>query len=184
MSMQFWNKGTMRYFAVALAVLVAGCGSSANSAGDNGTAAPANGTPADDSLAPVKIGLIAQDTELVSIPEVRASAQATVDYINAELKGVDGHPVELDVCGAGDAPESHVACAQQFVNDDKVRIVINAGLGTNTAASNAILKEGGVATFTIGNDIGESTTEGIYAFDSGALGVVQAAFAHADRICT
>ncbi|HCV33885.1 MAG TPA: hypothetical protein DGF10_04390, partial [Acidimicrobiaceae bacterium] len=69
---------------------------------------------ADQSMSPVKIGLIAQDEELFAFPEVRAVSQAFVDYFNAELTGIDGHPVELDVCGAGDAPEDHVACAQQF----------------------------------------------------------------------
>ena len=60
---------------------------------------PADSAMADESMEPVKIGMIAQVEELMAFPEVPAVAQAYVDYFNAELGGVDGHPIELVVCG-------------------------------------------------------------------------------------
>ena len=137
------------------------------------------GNAADDSADPVKIGLIAQDEELFAFPEVRAVAQAMVDFYNAEEGGIDGHPIELDVCGAGDSPESHVACAQQFANDDGVHVVINAGFGGNSAASNPLLSDAGKATMTLGNDFPDYLTPGIFAFDPGLLGLAQVFFVYA-----
>jgi len=134
---------------------------------------------ADDSLDPVKIGLIAQDEELFAFPEIRAVSQAYVDYLNAEQGGVDGSPVELVVCGAGDAPESHVSCAQEFVNDDTVHVVINAGFAANSAVSNELLSGAGKATMTLGNDFGDYLTPGVFTFDPGLLGLAQVFFVYA-----
>jgi branched-chain amino acid transport system substrate-binding protein len=167
------------FFSLALVAAACGDGEDTTATTDSSgtTAAPSN--MADDSMSPVKIGLIAQDEELFAFPEVRAVAQAFVDYFNAEEKGIDGHPIELDVCGAGDAPDSHVACAQQFVNDDDIHVVINAGFGGNSAASNPVLAEGGKATMTLGNDFSDYLTPGVFTFDPGLLGLAQVFFVYA-----
>jgi len=182
---------------LAVAIGTAACGSGSSSsetppADTSGASAPADAPEeatspdagsdllaADTSLAPVKIGLIAQDEELFSFPEVRAASQAVVDYLNAEKGGIDGHPVELDVCGAGDAPESHVACAQEMVNADDVHFVVNSGVGVTTAASNALLSESGKAVSTVGNDLTDYTLPGVYVFDPGFLGITQVTFVSA-----
>ncbi|HAT17163.1 MAG TPA: hypothetical protein DCS76_05185 [Gemmatimonadetes bacterium] len=130
-------------------------------------------------MSPVKIGLIAQDEELLAFPEVRAVSQAFVDYFNAELMGIDGHPVELDVCGAGDAPEDHVACAQQFVNDDGVNLVITAGFLANSAAANEVLAGAGLATLTLGNDFIDFLMPGVFTLDPGLPGLAQVFFVYA-----
>ncbi len=138
----------------------------------------AAGRAADDSLPPVKIGMIAQEEELIAFPEMRAAAEAVVAYFNAELGGIDGHPVEIDVCGAGDGPESHVACAQRFVNADDIHIVVNGGIGTNTAASGAIMAEAGLASMPLGNDFVEYLTPGVYSFEPGIPGLSQVLFVY------
>ena len=194
----------LRLLAVlaAMAMLVAACGSSddgggSSTSGDEASAEesaaeepaeeepaaePADdGAMADDSMDAVKIGLIAQDEELLSFPEVRSAAQAFVDYANAELGGIDGHPVELDVCGAGDAPEGHVACAQQFVNDDSVHIVLSGGFLGNSAAVAAITSEAGKAMITLGNDFVDYFTPNSYVFDPGLPGLAQVFFVFASQ---
>jgi branched-chain amino acid transport system substrate-binding protein len=138
-----------------------------------------DGNMADDSMTPVKIGLIAQDEELFAFPEVRAVAQAYVDYANAEQGGIDGHPVQLEVCGAGDAPEGHVGCAQGFVNDDDINLVINAGFLSNSAASSVVLTEGGVPVLTLGNDFVDYLTPGVFTIDPGLPGLAQVFFVYA-----
>lgn len=158
-------------------------GSAADGSADDGSTddgSADDGNAADSSLAPVKIGLIAQDEELLSFPEVRSTAEAMVAYFNAELGGIDGNPVELAVCGAGDAPEGHVSCAQELINDETVHIVINAGV-PNTVASNPILSEGGVASLTLGNDFPDYLTPGVFVFDPGLLGLAQVFFVFADQ---
>ncbi|RZV47227.1 MAG: hypothetical protein EX269_05245 [Acidimicrobiales bacterium] len=138
-----------------------------------------DGNMADDSMDPVKIGLIAQDEELLAFPEVRAVAQAYVDYANAELGGIDGHPVQLEVCGAGDAPEGHIGCAQEFVNADDVHIVINGGFLSNSAASNEVLTGGGIPVLTLGNDFVDYLTPGVFTVDPGLPGLAQVFFVYA-----
>ena len=144
---------------------------------DDAAAEDASGA-ADDSLPPVKIGMIAQEEELIAFPEMRAAADAVVAYFNAELGGIDGHPVEIDICGAGDGPESHVACAQRFVNDDDIHIVVNGGIGTNTGASGAVMAEAGLASMPLGNDFGEYLTPGVYTFEPGIPGLSQVLFVY------
>ena len=134
---------------------------------------------ADESMAPVKIGLIAQIEELMAFPEVPAVAQAYVDYFNAEHRGVSGHPIELAVCGAGDAVESHIACANEFVNADDVHVVINSGFLSNSIVSGTILAEAGVTNLGLGNDFIDYLTPNLYNFDPGLPGLAQVFFVFA-----
>ncbi len=134
---------------------------------------------ADESMDPVKIGLIAQVEELMAFPEVPAVAQAYVDYFNTELDGVDGHPIELVVCGAGDAVESHIACANEFVNADDIHVVINGGFLSNSIASGTILAEAGKANLGLGNDFIDYLTPNLYNFDPGLPGLAQVFFVFA-----
>jgi len=129
---------------------------------------------ADDSLDPVKIGVIAQDEELVAFPEVRGAATAMEGYINAELGGIDGHPVEAVICGAGDTPESAISCAQEFVNDDTVHVVWAGTL--NTPAVAEVLTAAGKPMLSLGNDIPDFLTPGQYTIDPGLFGQAQGVF--------
>ena len=127
---------------------------------------------ADPALSPVKVGFISQENELVAFPEMSAGASAAEAYINAELAGVDGHPLQVEVCTTGDTPESAVACAQQFVNDDDTKLVI---VGTfNSAPAWQVLIEGGKPVFTLANDLGDQLTPGVVAFDPGSLALATA----------
>ena len=130
-------------------------------------------------MAPLKIGLIAQVEELMAFPEVPAVAQAYVDYFNAEHGGADGHPLELVVCGAGDVPESHIACANEFVNADDVHVVINGGFLSNSIVSGTILAEAGKANLGLGNDFIDYLTPNLYNFDPGLPGLAQVFFVFA-----
>ena len=140
---------------------------------------PSDSMMADESMEPVKIGMIAQVEELMAFPEVPAVAQAYVDYFNAEMGGVNGHPIELEVCGAGDAVESHIACAQQFVNADDIHVVINGGFLSNSITSGTILAEAGVANLGLGNDFLDYLTPNLYNFDPGLPGLAQVFFVFA-----
>ena len=139
----------------------------------------ADGAMADESMEPVKVGMIAQVEELMAFPEVPAVAQAYVDYFNTEHDGVNGHPMELVVCGAGDAPESHIACANEFVNADDVHVVINGGFLSNSIVSGTILAEAGVANLGLGNDFIDYLTPNLYNFDPGLPGLAQVFFVFA-----
>lgn len=156
----------------------------ANDGGDDAADDGGDDTAEDDgddmaenepAVDPVKIGLIAQTEELFAFPEVPAAAQAMVDYANAE----DGGNVELVVCAAGDAPESHVGCAQEFVNDDSINLVISAGFLANSAAANDVLVGAGMPVLTLGNDFIDYLTPGVYTVDPGLPGLAQVFFVFA-----
>jgi len=178
----------------ALTLVAAACGDSDDSSSDDTSAetpAEADADAGDDASDdgadeptgdPVKIGLIAQVEELLAFPEVPAAAQAFVDYYNAEEGGAGGHLIELVVCSAGDAPEGHVGCAQEFVNDDTIQIVITAGFGPNSSTAAGILAENGVAVLTLGNDFLDYLIPGVYSVDPGLPGLAQVFFVYASTV--
>lgn len=79
---------------------------------------------ADPSLEPVKIGMINMEESVAgSFPEVRAAAAAAIEFINTELGGVDGHPIEFFPCVTDFAVEASQACAQELVSEEVLAVV-------------------------------------------------------------
>jgi branched-chain amino acid transport system substrate-binding protein len=79
---------------------------------------------ANASLPPVTIGWINQQGGQQAIgPLATAGAQMAVKYINAELGGVDGHPVALKTCFITSAEEEGKTCAQQLLADKSVQVI-------------------------------------------------------------
>lgn len=154
-----------------------GSGSSADGGGGTATAEPADDDAgssddqADASMEPVKIGFDSQEEELFSIIEARLAAEATVAYINAELGGVDGHPIELVVCTSGDGPEGAVACAQEFVNDDDITVMLTSSFSSNEASE--VTVPAGLPMLALANlpDDWQRATE--WVMDPGFLGILQ-----------
>ena len=72
---------------------------------------------------PIRLGMINQDTGAVgAFPELTLAAQAAVDFVNAELGGIDGRPLELLTCDTGFSPEGSTACAQRLVSEGVVAV--------------------------------------------------------------
>lgn len=92
---------------------------------DDTLAIPEATGPADDSLDPVVIGVINMDEGTPSYPDVSIGIDAAADLVNAELGGINGHPVEIRHCNVGVDQASNQECAQEFANDDEVGLVIN-----------------------------------------------------------
>ena len=150
-----YRLGVAGFAAVAATVLAAGCSSSTSSSAPAaatsataGTSAPASpGTggqgaqsvtnyvtytggksgPADKSLAPVYIGFVNQQGGPTAVGLLAtAGAQMAVNYANAELGGIDGHPIQLVTCFIASAEEEGTTCAQKFLANKKIN-VINLG---------------------------------------------------------
>ncbi len=91
---------------------------------------------------PIRIGMINQEnTAAGSFPELSLAVQAGVDFANQHLGGIDGRPIELDVCNTDFTVEGSTRCGQRFVEAD-VPVV----LGGIDVFGNAvdILEENGV----------------------------------------
>ncbi len=101
---------------------------------------------------PITLGMINQEnTPVASFPELSQATQTAIDFVNAELGGVDGRPLELELCNSGFSPEGSTACAQGFV-EAGVPAVLGGidvfGNGIATLADNDIPYVGGIPVST------------------------------------
>jgi branched-chain amino acid transport system substrate-binding protein len=89
-----------------------------------GTAGPAN-----KSLPPVYIGFVNQQGGPTAVGLLAtAGAQMAVNYANAELGGVDGHPIQLVTCFIASAEEEGTVCAQKFLANKNVDVINMGGV--------------------------------------------------------
>jgi branched-chain amino acid transport system substrate-binding protein len=85
--------------------------------------------PANKSLPPVYIGYVNQQGGPTAVGLLAtAGAQMAVNYVNAELGGVDGHPVQLVTCFIASAEEEGTTCAQKFLANKNVDVVDMGGV--------------------------------------------------------
>jgi branched-chain amino acid transport system substrate-binding protein len=134
----------------ALSLLVAACGSDNNepssaqsTAAPNTTAAAtsaaaptsaaasattAGGSPAAPASGePIKIGWANADEGNFAFPGMTDGAKVAVDYINKDLGGVDGRPLELVTCSMTPDEASAAKCGQDLANDSSL-VAIGSGL--------------------------------------------------------
>lgn len=97
---------------------------------------------------PIKIGTINQDTGAAgAFPELTAADRTAIDFINQELGGVDGRPLELVTCDTQFSPDLSQACAQQMVAQDVDAVVGGIdvwGTGITTLENNGFPYIGGI----------------------------------------
>lgn len=129
---------------VAAAALVAGACASDDERGEGDGERREAAAPKDEATGePIVVGMINQeDAPAGSFPELREGAEAAVAYVNADLGGVDGHPIELRVCRTRGTPESSQACANELLADDPVAVIGGGDYGA--AAALPIFEEAGV----------------------------------------
>lgn len=97
---------------------------------------------------PIVLGMINQEnTAAGSFPELSGTVRAGIAFVNEELGGIDGRPIELVVCNTDFSAEGSTACGQQFV-DAGVPAVLGGidvfGTGIDTLADNGIPFVGGI----------------------------------------
>ena len=118
---------------------------------------------------PVNVGLInMEDTPAGSFPELRIGAEAAVGYINNQLGGIDGHPIELETCKTGGTPEDTQACANQLV-EANVPVVI-AGQDFQMSVAYPIFQQAGIPVVGITPTTpADFTAQGAYYFSGGSF---------------
>jgi branched-chain amino acid transport system substrate-binding protein len=80
--------------------------------------------PASSTLAPVTVGFVNQQGGAQVIGQhATDGTEMAIKYINAELGGVDGHPIQLDTCFIASAEEEGTGCAQKFLANKNVHVV-------------------------------------------------------------
>lgn len=131
---------------------------------------PAAATAADETLEPVVIGMINQENSPVgSFPELRASVQAAVEWINTELGGVNGRPLELIPCITSFSPEQSAACAQDLVEAGAVAVI--SGIDITSSASVPILEQNQIPMISaIPTTLAEMRSTNAFTFSGGVTG--------------
>jgi branched-chain amino acid transport system substrate-binding protein len=85
--------------------------------------------PASSSLAPVDIGWLNQQGGASAVgPLATAGAETAVKYINAQLGGVDGHPLKLVTCYIANTDAEGTTCGQQFAADKNIDVIATGGV--------------------------------------------------------
>ncbi len=85
--------------------------------------------PASSSQTPVVVGFVNQQggQQVIGL-HATDGAEMAVKYINAELGGVDGHPIQLDTCFIASAEEEGTGCAQKFLANKAVDVIASGAV--------------------------------------------------------
>jgi len=135
----------------ALSLALTGCSSSTPSSSSTTGNDPVN------SSQPVSTSSVAAPTgkpivfaqindeggKIGSFPEMRQATLAAVDYINKEIGGVGGRPLQLDTCVSDGTPEGSSTCANKLLADNPVAFLGGADFGAY--ASLPIIEKAGLA---------------------------------------
>lgn len=129
----------------ALALALSACGGSASTDTTGGLEGD-----------PVVLGVQSQDKGPSAYPQNTYGAEAAEWYINNKMGGIQGRPVELDICSGDGTPETGVKCGNDFIADD-VPLVFDAYDQVATGALTPLLKEAGIPI--VGTLAGQATAE-------------------------
>lgn len=112
--------------ALVAAATLSGCSSSsdADSSG-SGLTSTAEGTP-------IKIGFLNQGAGAMALADFGAGGTVGAEQVNAD-GGINGHPIDLEVCNVDGTPAASVKCANQFVANDVVAVVQGIDLSSDSA---------------------------------------------------
>ena len=90
-----------------------------------------------------------------------------VRYVNAELGGVDGHPIVLKKCFIKSAEEEGTRCGQRMANDKRVSVVLWGGVVIGNQSFYSSLGKKPVVGGVIVSPIDEQYKQGFGIFGSG-----------------
>jgi branched-chain amino acid transport system substrate-binding protein len=101
---------------------------------------------------PLVLGMVNQEnTPFGSFPELSAAARAAAAFVNDQLGGIGGRPIEIDVCNTEFSPEGSTACAQRFVQAGVPAVLGGIdvfGNAVDVLADNGIPYVGGIPVST------------------------------------
>ena len=140
---------------------------------------PGSAVAADPSLPPIRIGMVNQEnTPVGSYPELRVAVEAAVEWVNAELGGVGGHPIELLTCATPFDPEVSRQCALDLVAAGVVAFV--GGVDVMSAAAIEVIEANDLVLIGgIPATLEEQRSANAFFFSGGDAGALAAFMAHA-----
>lgn len=118
---------------------------------------------ADTSQPPIAIGFVNAQGGANELPEATAGAEAAVEYVNAELGGIDGRPLELHTCFIVEAEEEGQTCAQQLANDDEVSVIVFGAVVTGNESFHATIDGSKPVIIGVSANPADNVAENTYA---------------------
>ncbi|HTT93364.1 MAG TPA: hypothetical protein VMF55_01725 [Solirubrobacterales bacterium] len=129
---------------------------------------------------PLKIGLIVEKGATPSFPEMEAAADAGAAYINKNLGGVDGHPIEFVKCFI-QVEEDGQKCGAQLLQAKVPLGLFTLGVVGNASLYNTI--KGKIPLIDSVTPLPEdTTTKDVYNFAGGAPTILYAKAADAAEV--
>jgi branched-chain amino acid transport system substrate-binding protein len=110
----------------AMSLIVAGCSGSDDDSGDTAADTSVLGTANKATGTPVKVMYEAPGSQLVNHTQEIGVAKATASYINDYLGGINGHPIEIQVCEDAGQVGPARECANKAVADKDIVAVLTA----------------------------------------------------------
>jgi ABC-type branched-subunit amino acid transport system substrate-binding protein len=166
--------------AVLIALVAAACSSSSKSS--SSSSGGTGGTPTSGAATgtPIKIMQIATLTgPSDNVPDDAAAGKAAAKAINA-AGGVNGHPIDLEVCDDKFDPNAAAACARQAVSDKVAAVVaLNSAFGGNVIPIIAAANIPSVGDNLLG--AAEITSKDVFPIDGGGI-TGSSAMAYADAL--
>jgi branched-chain amino acid transport system substrate-binding protein len=89
---------------------------------------------ASSSAKPYVIGWINQEGGVPSFLPADGAMKAWVKFVNTDLGGLQGHPVELKTCYVVSSPQDAQTCAQKFAADSTINLVVLGDVTLGTAS--------------------------------------------------
>ena len=129
---------------------------------------------------PIKIGYVNEEGGTPAFPEATIGIESAVKYLNADLGGAGGRPVELVKCITNSSEDS-TKCAQQMLADESISLVMTGVIAQDALVSPLLDALKGQKPVIIGNPVTtpEFLATDAFAYTPGSPGVIQglAAFA-------
>ncbi|WP_420452250.1 ABC transporter substrate-binding protein [Ilumatobacter sp.] len=144
-----------------------GSGSTAADEPTGTAAGSGSGAPVEEPTGePLRIGVQNPEGDPNgSFPEASLAIQAAADYINAELGGVGGRPVEIELCKTVISPDDSQRCANEL-SASGVDLVIST---INFFGNHFSIYQGSEIPVIVGTPvtIADFTSEGVYSIGAG-----------------
>lgn len=114
--------------AIVVVLLLVACGSGSSGAGGSNTATTVDvamlGAKDQATGDPIKIGVVVDGkADAMDSTSVLAAAEATADYANEHLGGINGHRIDVESCTTGGTHSGATTCAVQLTRA-KVAVAI------------------------------------------------------------
>ena len=140
--------------ALGCALTVAACGSTSHSTTSSGSTSAAltqksistflsytggKGGKANPALTPITVGFVNATQGSSAFPWYTTEMQHAETLINNDLGGVDGHPLKISFCESSTAEEQGQECAEQYLANKTVKVVMTDGLNVGDQSLHATL---------------------------------------------